>query len=780
MSNYKFIGKPIPKFDAPEKILGEAQYIHDLKRKNMLYAKIKRSEYAHAKIVNIDISKAKKLPGVKAILTRDTNPAKNFSIGFMKDNPVIKYDKVRNFKDEVAAVAAISEEIAQEAIDLIKVEYEPLPAVFSPEEAMKEDAPIIHDEKFNTNVLPLNWEISHGNLDEWKKKTKYMVKSTYRTTWVHHCCMGTAGIIAEFDTYNNLTVWLPTQIPFLAQADFYDLMKALGLGDKKVRVIVPTIGGAFGNKLDTHCHDFIAIILAYMTKRPVKILFSREEEFIGMVPRQPTIIEITQGCDENGKLTFREARALLDNGAYTSWGATTPSVMFVPMSSLYKVPAIYFKATCVYTNNIYAQAFRGYGNPQATFAIESNIDELAKEANIDPVELRLINANEENQVTPMGLKISSCGMKKCIQAVKEKLKWNKKRPKNRGVGLAALIHVGGAARIYKSDGHGIMLKLDDFGKVSIFTGAAEIGQGSETSLSQAVAEVLGVYPEDVTIIRHDTAVCPWDVGTHASRQMYVSCKAAVKCAIEAKKKILNYSTKFLKKELLKKLKDKAEEKFLNLTENPENLDIKDRFIFLKDYPEKKEYYFPLDKMLRRIHFRGNKDGDMIMTTYFFEPDTDYISPQSPKGNMSETYVFACHGAEVEVDNETGKVKILKYVAAHDVGKVINPILLKGQIYGGIMQGIGMALLEEMILEKGKIMNPDFFDYKIPTFMDTFPIEIVLIETNDPHGPFGAKGIGEIGLVAVNPAIANAIANATGKRIRSLPITSEKILEELKN
>ncbi len=778
MSNFKFIGKPVPKLDAPEKILGEAQYIHDLKRKNMLYAKIKRSEYAHAKIVNIDISKAKKVPGVKAILTRDTNPVKNFAIGFMKDNPVIKYDKVRNFKDEVAAVAAISPEVAEEAINLIEIEYEPLPGVFTPEEALKEGAPIIH-ERNKSNILPLNWEISHGDIDEWKKKSKYIVKSTYKTTWVHHCCMGTTGIIAEFDINKNLTVWMPTQIPFLAQADFYDLMKALGLGDKKVRVISPAIGGAFGNKLDTHCHDFIAIILSYMTGKPVKILFSREEEFVGMVPRQPTVIEITQGCDENGKLTFREATALLDNGAYTSWGATTPSVMFVPMSSLYKVPAVYFKATCVYTNNIYAQAFRGYGNPQATFAIESNIDELAKLAKIDPVELRLINANEENQVTPMGLKISSCGMKQCIEAVREKLEWNKKRPKNRGVGLAALIHVGGAARIYKSDGHGMILKFDDFGKASIFTGAAEIGQGSETSIAQTVAEVLGIYPDDVTIIRHDTSSCPWDVGTHASRQMYVSCKAAIRCATEAKQKILNYATLFMKKEILKKNKGKElDESLLQLLEKPENLDIKDRLIFLKDYPDKKEYAIPIEKILRRIHFRGNKDGDIIITHTFFEPDTDYISPQSPKGNMSETYVFAAHGAEVEVDPETGKVKILKYVAAHDVGKVINPILLKGQIYGGVMQGVGMALLEEMILEEGKIMNPDFFDYKVPTIMDTFPIEIVLIETNDPLGPFGAKGIGEIGLVAVNPAIANAIANATGKRIKELPMTPERVMKSI--
>ena len=787
MRKNNFIGKRLAKMDAPEKINGQAAYINDITVPNMLYGKIKRSEHAHAIIKNIDISQASKLPGVKAILTRETNPAPDFRIGFIQDNPPIKHDKVRQFRDEVAAVAATDPEIAAAACALIKVDYEPLPGVFDPIAAAQEDAPLIHEFDFRgnpikNNTLPVRWQISDGDLEFYRRKSKYIVSGTYKTGWAHHCCLGTAGIIAEFDYQKNLKVQMPTQIPFLVQNDLNKLLNALGLKNKNTRVISPTIGGAFGNKLDTHCYEYIAVMLAFMAGRAVKIMFDREEEFIGMAPRQPTIIKMTQGCDENGLLTFREAEAILDNGAYTSWGATVPSVMYVPMTSLYRVPAVDFKATCVYTNNIFSQAFRGYGNPQATFAIESSMDELALKAGIDPLEMRLLNANRANETTPMGLKISSCGLKECIETVKEKLDWDKPRPQNRGVGLACLTHVGGGARIYKSDGHGMILKMDDFGKVSIMTGAVEIGQGSETSIAQTVAEIIGIMPDDITVIRHDTAICPWDVGTHASRQMFLSCKAAILCASEAKAKILEFAATFMEDEIRKQ--NRKNENFaddlLPLLRDAANLTIDQRRIFLKDYPERSDYAATIDTILRRGHFQGGKSGEMVITHAFYEPDTEMMHPKTSKGNISETYAFATHGVEVEVDPETGKVDIINFVAAHDIGKAINPMIVEGQIYGGVMQGVGYALMEEMLLDKGKILNPDFLDYKIPTTMDTFPLDIAMIETLDPHGPFGAKGIGEVGIIPVAPAIANAIADAVGIRLRDLPFTCEKVLAAVKN
>ncbi len=786
MQQKNFIGKRLAKMDAPEKISGKASYINDLSVPNMLFGKIKRSQHAHAIIKNIDISRAEKLPGVKAILTRDSNPAPDFKIGFIQDNPPIKDDKVRQFRDEVAAVAATSTEIAAAACDLIKVEYEPLPGVFDPITAAAADAPLIHEFDFRgnpikNNSLPVKWQISDGDLEEQKKRSKHIVSGTYKTGWAHHCCLGVAGIIAEFDYQKNLKVQMPTQIPFLVQNDLNKLLLALGLKNKNTRVISPTIGGAFGNKLDTHCYEYIAVLLAFMAGRAVKIMFDREEEFIGMAPRQPTIIKITQGCDENGLLTFREAEAILDNGAYTSWGATVPSVMYVPMTSLYRVPAVSFTASCVYTNNIFSQAFRGYGNPQATFAIESSMDELAEKAGIEPLEMRLLNSNRPNETTPMGLKVTSCGMSECIETVKKKLDWNKPRPKNRGVGIATLTHVGGGARIYKSDGHGMILKMDDFAKVSIMTGAVEIGQGSETSIAQTVAEIVGILPEDITVIRHDTATCPWDVGTHASRQMFLSCKAAIRCASDAKARILDFAASFMEDEIRRKNrknKDFADD-LLPLLHDPDNLAIVKRRIYLKDHPKRSDYSLPIDTILRRGHFQGGKNGDMVITHAFYEPDTNMMHPKTSKGNISETYVFAAHGVEVEVDPETGRVEILNFVAAHDIGRAINPMLVEGQIYGGVIQGVGYALMEEMISEKGKILNPDFLDYKIPTMMDTFPLEIALIETPDPHGPFGAKGIGEVGIIPVAPAIANAIYDAVGIRLSEIPFTCERVLAEIK-
>ncbi len=786
MQTLNHIGKRLPKMDAPEKINAQATYINDLHVPNMLYGKIKRSEHAHAIIKNIDISKAEKLSGVKAVLTRDTNPAKDFRIGFIQDNPPIKDDKVRQFRDEVAAVAATSPGIAAAACKLIEVEYEPLPGVFDPIEAAKADAPLIHETDFRgnpikKNTLPVRWQISDGDLEYQKKRSKHIVSGTYKTGWAHHCCMGTTGIIAEFDYKQNLKVNMPTQIPFLVQNDLNKLLNALGLKHKNTRVISPTIGGAFGNKLDTHCYEYIAVLLAFMAGRAVKIMFDREEEFVGMAPRQPSIIKITQGCDENGKLTFREAEAILDNGAYTSWGATVPSVMYVPMTSLYRVPAVDFTATCVYTNNIFSQAFRGYGNPQATFAIESSMDDLSVKAGIDPLEMRLINANQPNETTPMGLKISSCGLTECIETVKEKLDWEKPRRKNRGLGVATLVHVGGGARIYKSDGHGMILKMDDFGKVSIMTGAVEIGQGSETSIAQTVAEILGILPDDITVIRHDTAICPWDVGTHASRQMFLSCKAAIRCASDAKDKILQFAANHMKEEVLRQ--NRKNENFtddlLPLLDNAANFTINNRRVFLKAHPERTEYSTTIEVLLRHSHYRSDGKGEMVITHTFYEPETEMMNSKTSKGNISETYVFAAHGVEVEVDPETGQVEIIRFVAAHDIGKAINPMLVEGQIYGGVIQGVGYALMEEMLLDKGKILNPDLLDYKIPTMMDTFPMEIALIETQDPHGPFGAKGIGEVGIIPVAPAIANAINDAIGIRLTEIPFTCERVLEAIR-
>jgi len=754
MSDWTTVGKKIAKKDAPLKVTGGALYIQDLKIPGMLYGGILYSRYAHAKILKLDTARARRLPGVTAVITAADVP-NNFRFGFMKDNPPLKADRVRSTRDEIAAVAATTPEIAAAALELIEVEYEELPGIFDPLEAMQEGAPLVHEE-MKSNILKIPWKLVCGDVETAKKESAYVVSDTFTTPWVTHCCLGTSGCIAVFDANTNLTMYSNTQIPSLAQNDYLDALSAFGLKNSRVRIIQCAIGGGFGSKLDTYAYEYIAILLARKTRKPVKFIFSREEEFFATSPRQCSITTISQGCDREGHLTFREMEMVLDNGAYTSWGATTPSVMMMPISSLYKVPNVRYVAHCVYTNNTYCQAMRGYGNPQATFAIESSLDQLAEKAGLDPYELRLRNANEPGELTPQKFRVTSCGLKECMAEVEQRLGWKEKQGKGngRGVGMASLIHVGGGARVYKSDGCGTIIKMDDRGRVDVMTGATEMGQGSETVIAQIVAETLGVNIDEINIINNDTDVCPWDVGAHASRSTFVAGNSALGAALKIRKQVLEAAA-------------------LNMGEDQAALDIKDGVVFST---QDKEKSMTLSKVLRKAHYTPG--GSMFTADYFYDPPNENFDREF-KGNLSVAYAYGVHGAEVEVDRETGQIRILKYIAAHDVGRAINPLLLEGQIYGGGLMGIGYALGEKLIYEKGHLKNGNFLDYKLPTAKDVPPVEAVIVETDEQAGPFGAKGIGEPGLVPTAPAIANAIYDAVGVRIRDLPITPEKVLRALK-
>ncbi len=754
LQNFTAVGKRVPKLDAVDKATGRAQYIQDMKVPGMLYGKILYSKYPHARIVKINTDKARRLHGVRVILTGEDIP--NIRMGVYKDNPPLKAGKVRSYRDEVAAVAAVDPETASKALDLIEVTYEALPAIFDPEQAMGPDAPLVH-EGHKTNVLKMPWKLHYGDVDAAVGQAAFSVRQRFTTTWVTHCCMGTSGAIADFDHANNLTIHTNTQIPSLAQKDFLETLKALGLEDKRVRVIKPIIGGGFGSKLDTYAYEHVSILLAWHARRPVKILFDRKEEFFATSTRQPTIIDIAMGCDKDGKLLYRDISMILDNGAYTSWGVTTPSVMMMPITSLYRVPNVRYSAKCVYTNNTYAQAMRGYGNPQATFAIESAMDMLAEAAGMDRMAIRRMNSNQPGDVTPQDFRITSCGLPQCIDAVAERLNMDgpgDESEKGVGVGVASLIHVGGGARIYKSDGCGTIIKMDDFGKADVFTGASDMGQGADTVLAQIVAEQLGIKVDDVHVIHHDTDICPWDVGAHASRTTFVAGNSALGAAKKIHERLVAMGAQALEADA-------------------GDLVLKDRMVFVKGSPEKQ---VPIAKLLRKSHF--SHGGQMMMADYFYDPPNENMG-RDFRGNLSATYSFGTHGVRVKVDEETGKVEILDYVAAHDVGRAINPMLLDGQVHGGVLMGVGYALTEQVILEKGRNMNPDFRDYKILTAKDAVPLETVVIETEDKDGPYGAKGIGEPGCVPTAPAIANAIYDAIGVRITDLPITPERVLAAIK-
>jgi xanthine dehydrogenase molybdenum-binding subunit len=790
MTDFRYIGKDIPRPDSSDKAAGKAHYIHDLKRPGMLYGKIKFSSHAHAVIKHIDTSKAERLAGVRAVITASNTP--EIRLGFLRDNCALKKDKVRQFRDEVAAVAAIDSDTAEEALELIQVEYEPLPAVFNLDEAMGEEAPLVHetDSRGNArsdNFLPLRYHHESGDLAAGKRSSKFLVEGEYSTPLVQQSCMGTAGCIAEFDMNSNLTMWAKTQIPFLAQRDFNRALSEMGLKGKNTRIILPVLGGGFGTGLDTHAYEYIAILLAFRTGRPVKVLYTREEEFTNLSPRQSSRTRIVQGCDQGGRLTFRHVDVLQDNGAYTSWGATYPSVMMLPATSLYQVPNVYFDAKLVYTNNTYCQAMRGYGNPEITWALESSMDELAERAGLDPQDFRMINCNQPGETTPMGLKVSTCGLEDCLKSVAAKLGRKSKSEKGhfRGKGMASLIHVGGGGRIYRSDGSGLILKLDDFGNVNVFYGGVEMGQGLHAVLAQAISEALGVRPESVIINPTDTGTCPWDVGTHASRGTFMAGNAVLLASEKLRSKLFTWAEELFPVEVEKNLEGfkkknpgyKPPEYDVEKEAKQDRFDLKDGLIFIKNAPQEPWLRLKLGRLLRAIHFRSQ--GQMLAVEVFYDPPNELPDFEKGIGNISATYAYGAQGAEVEVDVETGRVKILRMIAAHDVGRVINPKGLKGQIYGAIAQGIGYALYEELQSQEGKILNPNFRDYKIPSIHEmSFPIDLDFIETQDSFGPFGAKGIAEPGLVPTAPAIANAIYDAIGVRIRDLPITPEKILKEL--
>ncbi len=792
MTRFAHVGTDAPRPEGADKLGGRARYINDISLPGMLYGKIKFSEHAHARIKGIDTSRARSLPGVRAVITADDVPEVRY--GFMGDNVALKGGKVRQFRDEVAAVAAISPEIAQKAVDLIEVEYEPLPGVFTPREAMAENAPLLHEfdgrgRPVESNLLPLRCVHRSGDIEAARRASAFIAEGVFTVPRIQQSSMGPAGCIAEFDLNGNLTIIAKTQIPFLAQRDYTKALGALGLEGRNVRVIVPAIGGAFGSGLDTHAYEYISILLAWKTGKPVKILYSRSEEFAFLSPRQSAEMFIRQGCDADGKLTFREIEVTQDNGAYTSWGATYPNVMLIAATSLYQVPAISFNSTIVYTNNTYCQAMRGYGNPEITWAIESNLDDLAEKAGVDPYQMRRINSNEPGEITPMGLEFKTCALKECLDATADRMDWSSTRGKrpgqSRGVGMASLINVGGGGKIYRSDGSGIILKLDDFGNVNVSYGGVEMGQGLHSALTLMVAESVGVKPEKVLINQTDTATSPWDVGTHASRGAFMAGNAAVAAASKLRERIFAAAEDvypgLVERNLEKLGEESVPDEFDFRSVTRDQFDLKNGWVYPSTGPDHPWLKVDLARLLRAAHFaEQGGQGTIFTEESFYEPPTQLPDWEKGYGNMSAAYTFGAQGVEVEVDEDTGEVKILKLVAVTDIGRVLSLQTLKGQMYGGIVQGVGYALYEEVRSEEGRILNPGFTDYKLATAADVdFPIELDFIETDDPAGPFGAKGAGEPGMVPTAPAIANAIYDAVGVRIHDLPITPEKVLKALR-
>jgi CO/xanthine dehydrogenase Mo-binding subunit len=758
--SFSVIGKGTPKRDGAEKVTGHTQFLHDLTLPRLAHGAILRTRHPHARVLRIDTSAAEALPGVLTVVTADR--AEQHPFGFAKDHLALKGGaadggKVRCIRDEIAAVAALTEEIAQEAVRLIRVDYEELPAVFDPVAALRPGAPLVHDGR-GSNLVNLRYQFAHGDVESAFARADVVVEGDYRLNYVTTACLGTMVALAAWSPPESpdasLTMWSTTQVPFLYQRD---LAEALGITGDRVRVIQPPVGGNFGRGLDLYPIDIIAALLARRAGRPVRIAFERIEEFIASPTREPCLIHLRTAADRDGRLLARDARVVIDNGAYVSWGSTTPYVMLSTTAGLYRVPAVRFDTTIVYTNNPYSGSMRGYGNLESTFAIEAQMDDLAERLGLDRVEIRRRNATRPGDVNPQGSVITSCAMTECLDAVEREMsKAAGEAPRpgwRRGVGYAAMFHVGGGARVYRSDGCGAILRLDDFGKVSLLTGASEIGQGSETVLAMIVAEELGLPLGRVEVVNSDTTIKPWDVGVHASRTTFIAGNAALLAARALKGKLLALAASVM-------------------DERPDDLEMAAGRVRVKGHPERSLEY---DRVVRAGHFR--EGGRTLVAEAFYDPPSEMLS-KDLRGNVSAAYGFAAQAALVEVSEATGQVQVLKVASAHDVGRALNPLAAEGQIHGGIHMGLGYALSEELRIEEGRVLNPQFMEYALLAAADMPEIVIHLIETVDEAGPFGAKGLGESGVIPVAAAVANAVKDAVGVRLTELPMTPERVFRAL--
>jgi len=748
--DYKFslIGKRIPRIDSIKKAIGKALYTGDIKLPGMLYGRILRSPFPHARIRRIETQKAKRLLGVKSIITSVDTPKIKFGLSIEDELPLTD-KKVRFIGDEVAAVAAFDEDTAEEALDLIQVEYEEISAVFNMEEALQPNAPKLH-ESADRNIAFRTF-ITRGDIEVGFRETDYISEEEFYTPLVHTAPIEPLCCVAQFDTDGRLTLWAPLQE---VGRSIFPLAKALSLPLEKIRIIQPTIGGGFGGKNGIQPFHVISALLAKKAGSPVRLVNNRQEEMEVNRPAVPMKIWSRIGVKRDGRIIAKETKILADNGAYSGHGPPITIAAAVRFDSVYRQKNLKTEATLVYTNNIPTGAYRGYGATQIAFALESHLDIIAREIGIDPLDLRLRNATQTGDISVHGWNITSSGLVDCLKSVAKASKWGHRRKakEDHGIGIACSIHICGLKSPTKIRGSTATVEIKKDGRVLIISGEGEIGQGANTVFSQIVAEELCLPLESIELSSLDTDKTPLSLGAFSSRVTVIGGNAVLIAASDAKKQLLDVAASLL-------------------GEKPGNLRLRKGMIqFGKHYRR--------SVSIGDVAGEAASRGAPIVGKGTYDTGLDLPDKNTLYGDIASSYSFAAHIAEVEVNRKTGVVNVLRLFCAHDIGMAINPMACEGQIEGGVAQGIGYALFEELKREKGKILNPSFTDYKIMRALDVPDIKCILVETNDPVGPYGAKGLGEEVTVPVAPAISNAIFDAIGVRVRQLPITPEKILYEL--
>jgi carbon-monoxide dehydrogenase large subunit len=746
MEETAIIGASIPRVDALARVTGKAVYGTDIALQGMLHGKVLRSPLPHARILHVDTSRAERVAGVRTVVTGKDLIGPYGAL--VRDQPCYCFDRVRYVGDPVAGIAATSLDAAEEALELIRVDYEELPPVFDPLVAMEPDAPRIHEDLgeywhgpvffpvAGTNICN-HFKLRKGNIEEGFRQSDVIYEDTYTTQMVQHCHLEPHVSVARVDPSGEITIWSNTQHPYTVRRE---LARLLNVPINRIRVIVTCLGGGFGGKVMLKVEP-LCVVLAIKDKnhRPIKIELTREEEFLGTATvRHPSVIKIKAGIKKDGMLMAWQSDAVFDTGAYADVGPVVARTVGVGIAGPYEVANMWGDTYCVYTNKMVAGAFRGLGMPQVTWAIESVMDKLAESIGMDAVEFRLKNALEEGSVSATGQILQNVGIKACIRKAAKGIGWGQRPGKNRGKGVAATHKMTQTPSTSAA-----FVKLNEDGTVEVLSSTVEMGQGSNTILAQIAAEELGVKVKDVKIVSPDTAVTPYDHGTASSRSTFHMGNAVKQAAADAKKQLLELAAD-------------------QLEANVMDLEAVDGFIFVKGSPEKRSPISEIDMGI--TYGRGTP---VLGKGTFDVPDATVLDQETGQGTNPVVYwMYATQAAEVEVDTGTGKVEVLKLVSAHDLGRAINPLNCAQQIEGAIVQGVGFSLMEEMVLEGGKVLNPNLRDYKLPTAMDDIPeVTSMLVEEHHDRGPHGAKGVGEPAMAPTAAAIGNA--------------TPEKILKALK-
>jgi len=748
------IGSKAPIFEAKDRALGIARYGADLPAENPVYAKIVRSKFPHAKIKKIDTSRAEKLPGVIGVFTAEDIPGINEIGALVPDQPLLATDTVRYYGDSVAIVAAEDPLTAEEAAELVDVEYEPLPAVFSPLDAMKPNAPKIHE---GGNYIPTgHFLVKKGDVQKaFAQPDIIVVEHEYRTQHQEHAFLDPEANLAIPEKDGTMTIIAGLQFPFGVQMT---VAKILGLRSDQVRVIQAATGGSFGGR-DATGPQAKAALVAYKTKRPTILTYTREESMTEPLVRHPYIMRYKTGATKDGKLIAVKAEIFVDAGAYETYSSGPAWRAATHAAGPYQVPNVHIEIFPYYTNNTPSGAFRGFGNPQVHFATESQMDELSEKLDMDPVEFRLKNILRDGSATATGQILDhSVGLEECVKKAVKDSHWKEKRAKykemkgakKKGIGISLMYH---GASTLSEPGEGpdyarstIIVNKD--GSVTYRTGIIEMGQGSPTAHTLIVAEALGIPLNYINLERFDSRTHP-DAGiTVASRGTYMGGISALIAA----------------KTIAKRMKKKAAQM---LDCRPSKVDFKEGKVSAKNQPSKKTTF-------KELAVRCHEDGIVLSETTTYIVPRIYWDNEMGQGDTYHAFTFSATVSEVEVDMETGQVQVLKVTPVYDLGRVINRLGAEGQVEGGVVQAVGYAIMEELVHKEGLVTNPNLADYYIPTSMDSPEITSNFVEHPFKRGPYGAKGFAESPIVGTAPSIANAIYHATGTRVRSLPITSEKI------